>query len=1296
MFNINSSKLREIPLNSTSIVLKADSGASKNFIRSSDAHILQNITLTPKGPIVALPDMSILKAEHQGSLPINGLSTNAKNAHILPGLKSTSLLSLGQICDDNCQVHLTKHNITILKNNQKIIEGYRNITDGLWDIVIPTKQTCAKPPPISENKNKLNVIINKATTKENLIKFLHAACFSPSPSTFIKAINNGNFDSWPGLHPQLIKKYLPQSEATLKGHMKLEKQGLQSTKTDNQSFDICTTDNTPEQEQKCNDYIFKIVSLENPGKAYGDLTGAFPYTSARGNKYFLVVYCYDANAILVQLLKNRTANEIKKGYTNIIDILHKAGCQPNTFILDNEISKTLTNAFESNNINYQLVPPRNKRRNAAERAIQTWKDHFLAGLASVDPKFPIAEWDRLVLQGVLTLNLLRNARSNPKLSAWAYLFGPFNYNKTPLAPPGIKIMIHNKVEKRDSWGMRSSEGFYVGPALSHYRCITGFKSDTKREVVTDTVSFLPHKIPVPSMGLNDYLHQALDDILELLKNPPSNLPSIAAGCTTKQAVRDIAEILKQTITIPISNHPSAVYSKHPEPIKTPNKKVSWKNPLTVVLPKPKHSPTVDTHTPDLAKIPTQPVLQPIAPPRVPLQKVDIAQFETPKSQPTKPPTQQVLNSTTPQRVSLRPVGTPRLTQTRNYTPFRRLATNFIQYMATSTDTNARRPLQLYKTIDYIHHIFNEDTGKKESIDSLRQGKHKAIWEAALSREWGRLALGTLENPTGTDTIEFIYQTEVPGDRDVTYASFVCDYRPLKDDPYRVRIVVGGDKLTYNDNAASPAASLLETKIILNSTISDAKKGARFITADIKDYFLATPMHRPEYMKVLLKYFPADIVKKYDLLKKVSKDGYVYIRIKKGMYGLKQAAKLAFDQLVQKLKPFGYSPAPNTSGIWVHDTRPTRFCLCVDDFGIKSFSQKDTDHLLNALQSSYKISVDLTGSNYCGLRLDWNYEKGFIDISMPGYIKKLLHKLQHVTRKQPQYAPHQWTLPAYGKKRQFAKVAPQLPTLNKKETKRVQMIVGSLLYYSRAVDPTLLPAINEIAAVQSKPTSDTIKRCQMVLDYVATYPNTIQRFFRSDMILHVDSDAAYLVQPGAKSRVAGSYILSSKPKSYSQTITRHSNAPILVECRTLRHVVASAAEAETGALFHNAQNIIAIRHVLNVLGHPQPPTPLKTDNSTAYGYVHNDIKIKKSKSWDMRYHWLRDRERQNSLHIFWHPGSENDADYFTKHFPPKYHREIRPRYVLNALQHLPTIVRTACEGVLRPRYLSLMRSSHNGN
>ena len=122
---------------------------------------------------------------------------------------------------------------------------------------------------------------------------------------------------------------------------------------------------------------------------------------------------------------------------------------------------------------------------------------------------------------------------------------------------------------------------------------------------------------------------------------------------------------------------------------------------------------------------------------------------------------------------------------------------------------------------------------------------------------------------GTDTIQFVHQHEVPKDKKVTYASYVCDYRPLKEEPFRVRIIVGGDRLDYQNDAGAPAANLLEIKILLNSTISGAAKGARFICADIKDYFLATPMENPEYMKVRYKYIPEDIRRKYSLDLKVT-------------------------------------------------------------------------------------------------------------------------------------------------------------------------------------------------------------------------------------------------------------------------------------------------------------------------------------------------------------------------------------------------------------------------------------------
>ena len=99
-------------------------------------------------------------------------------------------------------------------------------------------------------------------------------------------------------------------------------------------------------------------------------------------------------------------------------------------------------------------------------------------------------------------------------------------------------------------------------------------------------------------------------------------------------------------------------------------------------------------------------------------------------------------------------------------------------------------------------------------------------------------------------------------------------------------MVGGEKLEYKNNSGSPAANLLETKLLFNSTISDAKDGAKFLSMDLKDMFFQTTMKDPEYTRVPLKYFPADIIKRYHLEALLHTDGYVYIKIKKGTYGLR--------------------------------------------------------------------------------------------------------------------------------------------------------------------------------------------------------------------------------------------------------------------------------------------------------------------------------------------------------------------------------------------------------------------------
>ena len=149
-----------------------------------------------------------------------------------------------------------------------------------------------------------------------------------------------------------------------------------------------------------------------------------------------------------------------------------------------------------------------------------------------------------------------------------------------------------------------------------------------------------------------------------------------------------------------------------------------------------------------------------------------------------------------------------------------------------------------------------------------------------------------------------------------------------------------------------------------------------------------------------------------------------------------------------------------------------------------------------------------------------------------------------------------------------------------------------------------------------------------------------------MILTIDSDAAHLVK---KKEVGLLDILNS----LSDTI----NGALLVECKTLRHV-------ETAGIFHNAQVAVPLRYMLEQLGHPQPPTKIKTDNATASGFVHDNITQKRSKSWDMRKYWLRDKSQQSQFAIYWASAVNNLADYFTKHHIAKHHQSMRPQYVID--------------------------------
>jgi hypothetical protein len=228
-------------------------------------------------------------------------------------------------------------------------------------------------------------------------------------------------------------------------------------------------------------------------------------------------------------------------------------------------------------------------------------------------------------------------------------------------------------------------------------------------------------------------------------------------------------------------------------------------------------------------------------------------------------------------------------------------------------------------------VIHPITGKEMEYTALmKDPRLQPLWKRSFGNECGRLFQGIRYIP-GTDTCFFIKLTNIPTDRKITHGKIFCDYKSHKKEKERVRMTVGGDRLDYAGDVATSTAYITMFKIFINSTLST--KDAAMMMMDIKSYYLGTPLPRFEYMKMSLSRFPEEIVQKYNL-NALAVDGWVYIEIRKGIYGLKQAGLISNQLLQTRLAPFGYYPARHTPGLWLHKTQTILFTLVVDDFTVK--------------------------------------------------------------------------------------------------------------------------------------------------------------------------------------------------------------------------------------------------------------------------------------------------------------------------------------------------------------------------
>ena len=236
----------------------------------------------------------------------------------------------------------------------------------------------------------------------------------------------------------------------------------------------------------------------------------------------------------------------------------------------------------------------------------------------------------------------------------------------------------------------------------------------------------------------------------------------------------------------------------------------------------------------------------------------------------------------------------------------------------------------------------------------------------------------------------------------------------------------------------------------------------------------------------------------------------------------------------------------------------------------------------------------------GISLDWDYENGEVHISMPGYVSEALARFRHLYTKKCEDQPYAHVVPNHGAKVQYAAAEDISRLATKEEKTSIQQVVGTFLYYGRAVDGAMLTELSAIASEQASPTKNTLKKARKFMDYAATHPDAVLTYRSSDMCLAVHNDASYLSEPKARSRAGGHFFLASDVPISAN------NGAVLNIANFIKTVMSSAAEAEMGAICFNAREAIPARNALIEMGHPQGQTSIQTDNSTTHGVCNKNM------------------------------------------------------------------------------------------
>ena len=885
---------------------------------------------------------------------------------------------------------------------------------------------------------------------------------------------------------------------------------------------------------------------------------------------------------------------------------------------------------------------------------------MISTLATCNPSCPVNLWEDFLPQMEITLNVLRPSPVNPAISCYEQMCGkPFDFNSHPIAPCGTKVAIYEGPQKRTTWGAHALAGYYVGPVVTGYRMFKVFVVATEHIRVSDSLAwFSPYTIPGSSVAeiivstITDFSN-ALKDITALAANPSTVLTN-----TQMSLAKNLTDLVQLFVKDP--NTESAVYPKIVEEPIIPDKPdvvgrarvhfapENQSEARSINVPvQMRGEPSLRVEP--LSEINTVPPLrvEPVAAtvseqikivPPLRVEPIQIPITASPIVEPIKE-----------QRGKKQPIS--KMT-TRSTTKFEApvLPHSIVARYACAAKTQSLLPQVLLSSLD--EEAVKAMAATLRYVDPTAPKWHdcmkspeRDIWIACNDAELRRLI-------TVTKTMSAIPYADMPKDRKASYYNPQCTEKPkLEGLRRRVRDTIGGDQIDYAGDVTAFTASLPDFKILLKPFVSTA--GARFMTVDIIDYYLQTPLETPEYMMIHRRFISPAIEEEFKLHNLWHND-QIYFKVVKGIYGLPQAGILAQKQLFPRLRHGGFISSPDNPCLFKHHSLPIFFVLTVDDFGVKYNDKADAQHLIDTLSPHYDLTIDWEGKKYLGMTIEHDPVRKTLALSMPGYVGKALCRFRVPVPKRRIDAPAYCPPPNYSKA-QLVDPEDMTEPLRKEEITHIQQVIGVFLYYARCIDITAITTLNKMSKQLAKPTHRLIRRINYFLAYMASHPNAKLIFRASDMQLCVHSDASYLSEPDSRSRAGGFHWLGSDLPY---------NGAVDVLTTTIKAVVSAASEAEYGAAFLNATQALPTIRSLNFLGFEQFQVTVTMDNSTACGVANRTVKPRRSKAMDMRFNWIKDREAQKQFKFVWAKGSSNLADYFTKTLSAKEYKVRRHMYVDN--------------------------------